>query len=49
MLFDLDSDPKQEHPLNDPHAETRMINLLHAALRSSDAPVEQYQRLGLDG
>ncbi|MDR1157755.1 MAG: sulfatase [Oscillospiraceae bacterium] len=47
LLFDLYADPKQEKPLKDPVTETRMIKSLIAMMRASDAPGEQYKRLGL--
>ncbi|PJE28534.1 Choline-sulfatase [Pseudooceanicola marinus] len=47
LLFDLESDPGQEHPLNAPGLEARMAELLVRQMRASEAPPEQYQRLGL--
>ena len=47
LLFDLANDPFQEHPLNDPEVETKMIAHLLKLLKESDAPQEQYERLGL--
>lgn len=47
LLFDLQSDPKQQNPLRDPELETMMAEKLVALLQASDAPSEQYQRLGL--
>ena len=47
LLFDLDRDPGQERPLDDADAEQRMIDVLVTAMRESDAPEEQYERLGL--
>ncbi|HUZ17059.1 MAG TPA: sulfatase [Spirochaetia bacterium] len=47
MLFDLDVDPAQEHPIDDPAAEARMAALLSAQMAASDAPPELYERLGL--
>ena len=46
-LYDLVNDPDQRNPLSDPDLELRMVELLLAALRDSDAPADQYQRLGL--
>ncbi len=48
MLFDLDRDPKQQNPLNDPEKETEMIDLMVKLMRENDAPEEQYERLGLN-
>jgi arylsulfatase A-like enzyme len=47
LLFDLQNDPRQEHPLQDPEVETRMIALLLQLMAENDAPAEQYQRIGL--
>jgi len=48
MLFDIGADPRQEHPLDDPAVEARMVRLLVQCMRANHAPAEQYQRLGLD-
>jgi hypothetical protein len=47
LLFDLETDPQQQHPLRDDELETRMAELLVAAMRANDAPPEQFERLGL--
>jgi len=47
LLFDLQSDPKQERPLLDPVIEARMIKGMVDLMKESDAPLEQYERLGL--
>ena len=47
LLFDLAADPGQRHPLVDDELELRMAELLTGQLRATDAPEEQYQRLGL--
>jgi hypothetical protein len=47
LLFDLDADPKQEHPIVDHEVERRMIRLLVQLMQANDAPGEQYERLGL--
>jgi len=47
LLFDLQEDPGQEHPIQDPIVEARMIKLLLRLMQASDAPAEQYERLGL--
>lgn len=49
LLFDLEQDPKQENPLNDPVIEERMIRQMIRLMKESDAPAEQYERLGLNG
>ncbi|MCP4752771.1 MAG: sulfatase [Proteobacteria bacterium] len=47
LLFDLENDPGQENPLVDEEVEKRMIALLVDLMKESDAPPEQFQRLGL--
>lgn len=47
LLFDVEQDPAQEHPLDDPVIEKRMIDLMVKLMRENDAPAEQYERLGL--
>lgn len=49
LLFDLETDPQQNKPLNDADAEARMARLLTEAMRKNDAPPEQFERLGLAG
>ena len=46
-LYDLATDPSQEHPLTDPIIERMMIEHLVRLMRENDAPAEQYARLGL--
>jgi arylsulfatase A-like enzyme len=47
LLFDLETDPGQEHPLADDEVELRMIRLLLDLMRANEAPASQFQRLGL--
>ncbi|GAA4987893.1 sulfatase [Yinghuangia aomiensis] len=47
LLFDLATDPGQETPLLDDQLELHMATLLVDVMRTADAPVEQYERLGL--
>lgn len=47
LLFDLKSDPHQEHPMADARIEKRMIGLMIDLMRHNDAPPEQYVRLGI--
>jgi arylsulfatase A-like enzyme len=47
MLFDLEQDPQQENPIQDAEIELRMTRLLVDLMRETDAPVDQYERLGL--
>lgn len=47
LLFDLESDPLQEHPISDPVVEGMMIEHLVRLMRDNHAPAEQYERLDL--
>ena len=47
MLFDLENDPGQETPIIDEQIERRMIELMVRLMQDNDAPLEQYERLGL--
>lgn len=49
LLFDLHTDPHQQCPIEDKAIEARMIALLVRLLQESDAPAEQFARLGLEG
>ena len=48
LLYDLENDPAQENPLDDPAVEKTMIEHLVREMKTNDAPPEQFQRLGLD-
>ncbi len=48
LLYDQEADPAQQHPLSDIALEVRMIEHLVSLMRKSDAPVEQFERLGLE-
>lgn len=47
LLFDLEQDPRQERPLQDAAVEARMTEHLVRLMRETDAPPEQFVRLGL--
>lgn len=47
MLFDLENDPNQEHPLEDEDVRQRMCGYIREAMERNDAPRELYERLGL--
>jgi len=47
LLFDLQNDPNQENPIFEAEIEKRMIKLLIEEMKKSDAPIEQYERLGI--
>jgi hypothetical protein len=48
LLFDLQHDPKQQRCLDDAEIESSMIEHLVRLMVDTDAPPEQYERLGLD-
>jgi len=47
LLFDLEADPKQEHPIENDAIKERMERLMVELMRENDAPAEQYECLGL--
>lgn len=47
MLFDRATDPEQQHPVIDDEVELRMATALRDLLIASEAPPEQFERLGL--
>lgn len=47
LLFDLENDPDQEKPFRDYEIEERLSNQLIDVMKVNDAPVEQYDRIGL--
>lgn len=47
LLFDLEADPNQEHPIQDSIVEKKMTDALIQELNNSEAPEEQYRRLAL--
>ncbi len=48
VLYDLEADPDQEHPIDDPAVVARMKDLLIQLMQENAAPPEQFERLGLD-
>ena len=48
LLYDLETDVEQEQPLQNEAVEQAMIDRMIDLMRANDAPVEQYQRLGLE-
>lgn len=46
-LFDLQHDPGQEHPIDDPAKEAELIGVMVELMRENDAPAEQYERVGI--
>jgi hypothetical protein len=47
LLFDLRTDPHEQHPLNDPAVEQQMLGHLTRLMHAAAAPPEQFERLGL--
>jgi hypothetical protein len=47
LLFDLQTDPRQEQPLNGAEIEAMMIQYLIRLMQANDAPTRQFERLGL--
>lgn len=47
MLWDVAEDPQQQTPLDDADVEERMIALMTQLMVESDAPAEQFERVGL--
>ncbi len=46
-LWDVEADPLQTSALQDPALEARLAEQMRALMQESEAPPEQYQRLGL--
>lgn len=49
MLFDIENDPEQKQTIENPEIKEKMMDYLIALMDQSDAPPEQYLRLGLKG
>ena len=47
LLFDVQADYAQAHPLQDAAAESMMIERMTRLMRENDSPPEQFERLGL--
>ncbi len=47
LLYDLDQDPGQLHPIQDSEREGRMIREMIRMMKENDCPPEQFDRLGL--
>lgn len=46
-LFDIDADPDQLSPVDDPAVEARMVGLMVDLMRRNEAPAELYERFNL--
>lgn len=47
MLFDLRNDPGQQNPIHKENLVRRLRGRIAALMRENDAPVEQFERMGL--
>lgn len=47
VLYDLETDPNQEHPIEDTEVCARMKAFIREGMKANDAPEELYHRLGL--
>lgn len=46
-LFDISEDYNQQHPMDDLEIEVQMIEKMRLAMLDSEAPMEQYERMGI--
>lgn len=47
VLYDLENDYAENEPIDDPEVEQMMIDHMVRLMKETDAPVEQYDRMGL--
>ena len=47
-LYDKQSDPHQNHPINDENLENRMAEKMRKAMQRAGAPDWQFERMGLE-
>jgi hypothetical protein len=47
LLFDVENDPQQQEPLDNPEIVRMMVDHLLRLMKQVDSPAEQYERLGL--
>lgn len=47
MLFDLENDPHQEHPVKDTAVQRRLLEQMRILMKENEAPKEQFERLGI--
>lgn len=48
MLFDLENDPGQMHPIHDEETEERLLHMMFRMLEENDCPREQFIRMGME-
>ena len=47
LLYDLEQDPAQQHPMRNDDIERTMIDHMVRLMQQNDSPPDQYERLGL--
>ena len=47
LLYELNQDPDQNNPLANDEEEIRLIKLMRKLMIANDAPLEQYERIGI--
>lgn len=47
LLYDLEQDPAEAYPIDNPQVKARLLDALTELFRQNDAPLEQYDRYGL--
>lgn len=47
LLFDLETDPDQKHPIEDEEVKARLIGAMKDLMKENEAPPELYERIGL--
>lgn len=48
LLFDIEKDPKQENPIQNPKIEKLMLEKMIILMKENDTPLEQFERLGIE-
>lgn len=48
VVYDLEKDPGQNSPIDDPEIEQMMIDHMVRLMKETDAPLEQFERMGLE-
>ena len=48
VLFDTKMDPEQLYPLNNDQVESKLLNQMIDLMQANDAPLEAFNRLGLE-
>ena len=48
LLFDLETDPYQQRPIQDGGIEERMLEAMRALMKAGEAPAELYERMDIE-